>query len=608
MSNHRTCCCGDDPCSGPNRDRFVEIQPIMFPDKFMAHKDGPFAVPDPGVSFWLKYRGSCPLSDEDVIVEQETGIEIDDPDDEQKFEVRQILVGDYETKFMTDLGPQVAEQFPDPGTPGTITRPGDNQAFTWRTFSDYGGGWGSRMDSNNYLVRMIAMTMWHRNCFTIKQTTSDDTEFPFLTEDEWLARDDYRIVFLNEGTNPGEVTEPENIAQYGVHIFTDDVPFKPIDAEPNKYSPALHCIPDGVVAGFAYSFDPEPEDQAQFILYNYLDYYPNEFGLSVASGAPGSKTMRDLLEPCSVEYEVPPGDTFPGVEIVGVAEPVMHAILPMQVSQRFIVPNESWTIQLGKPYQNHREPDNGKSCNENFEDCPPNTNCFCPSSGLCHGVNTGIAQPYGFGSVGSTNALSRSPASRHVKGSPLKNRLFLQRCFRQIGNDFFPSRPSAIGVQASAEGSDDFETATFETYTGPTAESVDFYVDGYIRGGSDGEDPNPPLLAGDGEGYPIGMYRYNLINQVDVYDFECSCIPSGVINANHGRLDGYGTDFVYSPSSEWHKTTGGARETGAGFADTPGGLLYLFAHVLTDGPNPPDPETVNNGQDRKVQDPIFVFP
>ena len=78
----------------------------MFPDKFMSH-EGEFGIGDAGLSFWVKYEGTCPGENgKDVIIEQETRILLgQDEDGNDVYEVRQILQGDLETKFMTDLGP-----------------------------------------------------------------------------------------------------------------------------------------------------------------------------------------------------------------------------------------------------------------------------------------------------------------------------------------------------------------------------------------------------------------------------------------------------------------------------------------------------------------------
>jgi hypothetical protein len=134
--------------------------------------------------------------------------------------------------------------------------------------------------------KSIAMTLWHRNCFKLK-----DAEF--LTEEEWLARDDYRVVFRSSGF----AASVEIIRQIDVHIFTDQEPFQELDLIPNEYSPALHCIPNKTVGGFV--FDSGVPDQ-YFILYDYKDYYQSTTQRRASRQAVVCPAMTNLVASQSV--------------------------------------------------------------------------------------------------------------------------------------------------------------------------------------------------------------------------------------------------------------------------------------------------------------------
>lgn len=484
----------------------------MFPDKFLSHA-GEYGIGSSELSFWVKYVGECPEDNgTDVIIEQQTKIFTGVDDDENPvYELRQILQGDTSTKFMTDLGEPTDLPFPvlEPGSVG-MTRPSDNACRKVRFFGP--GGYGSDM------LAGVGFDLFHRNCFRLKEG--------FLTEAEWLARDDYRIVFLSVATNPDLVRSPSEIAQYGVHIFTDDAPFKPLDAEENVYSPALHCIPDGIVGGFQFGLDQEPGEDF-FVLYDYKDWYPNEVGINIPSFG---------LDYVSGDNEVGCGlvkaknvGSFPDLQPIATSYllPNSDPNIPFQITRRLATPPEVWSIDVADYDQTFPE-SSGYSCYELFVDPIIPGFTFCEGSDSCHGTFD-VSSVVGFGTLGNDNSLTggdRTVEENH----PCRNRLFVQGVFEGGSPG-----DKTYSVQMSEPGSDDFETATYSTFSGNSAIIIENSIlAGYnigrvtFAGGSLSDDPNPPTNGN-------GLYTsfYNEVTQ------SCGCAsleePPGTL-INLGRI------------------------------------------------------------------------
>ena len=567
----------------------------MFPDKFMSHQ-GEFGIPfGAGLSFWVRYDGSCPGENgTDVIIEQQTRIVIgQDKSGNDLYEVRQILQGDLETKFMTDLGPPGGV---DPIQPGSIgmTRPGDNSTrahTSWGT-GIAGGSYGGRMDSASLVERQQAFEMWHRNCFTLKQTIGSDGIFPYLTEEQWLARDDFRIVFNSIATNPDLVSDPEDIAQYGVHIFTDDVPFKELDAQENKYSPALHCVPDKMVGGFQYGiYDPDdPDDEQQFfVMYDFKDYYFEEVGMNIGSGAVGSNTQTDTDPSCDVLFQASPGEDFPAVQAIAFSYLLpAPASLPFSTDLGFACPANSWSITLGELDQNFQIASNGLECEEQ------DIGDFCKSVSLCHGPKD-IITPVAYGAIGNTSCVFRGYRSV-FEDHPCRNCLFIQGVFKQTRNDFLDI-VGAYSVQLSNPGDAVFASASYQTFTGTAYDQIDFYETFYsldvgrVFFGSDGQDPNPPTSYSSADEQRI--YFENFSDPLGP-PFNCDCLSPTVQVLNYGRVDSFGQNFAFYTGSSWVKKTPGYQS--AGFYAAP-----TFGIVSGGG------ELVNNGENRSVGDPQFIY-
>lgn len=583
------CCCGNEEPCNETEARFVEIEPQMFPDKFMAH-EGEYGVGDAGRSFWVRYFGTCPGENgKDVIIEQETGIITgQDEDGNDEYEVRQILQGDLNTKFMTDLGPGGPAQDIPPGTPG-MTRPGDNKTRPY-TFYLGSAGYGGQMDSLSLNTRERSFEMFHRNCFKLKETFSPDGDRPYLTETEWLAREDFRIVFLSTATNPDLVSEPEDVAQYGVHIFTDDVPFQELDCVPNKYSPALHCIPHEVVGGFRYSLLPDTPEQEIFVLYDYKDYYFEEVGMNINQGSAGTEPVERVDFPCDITYTAEEGGTFPAVQAIATGYLVPEATLPFDLTRRFACPADSWIITPGALEQNFPYASNGDTCENNALDPYP---AFCRSEGLCHG-DKDIIQPEAHGAIGNTNCVRRG--YRNVfEEHPTRNRLFVQGVFK----DEVFGQSSSYSVQISAPGSDDFEGATYVTFTGGAADQIELYEAngvelGSVFFGSDGTDPNPPTSFSES---PETIYYVNFSDPFGP-PYNCDCVAPNVTFLNLGRVDAFGLNFAEYVDGAWIKKTPGYTDPGGG----PEGLGAPTFQILPEGDS-----GENNGADRSVGDPQFIF-
>ena len=145
-------CCCDGPACEKDSFRYVPIEPIMFPDKFMQHQ-GEYS-PDKPLTFWVRYRTQC--EENEVVIKQNNVTGADDD--------RVIRLDDTQTIFMTDLGPT-----DDPNTQSTrigMTRPGDNA--TARVTYFYGSA--SRLEDNmaqDTGAFGFPFNNWHRNAFRL---------------------------------------------------------------------------------------------------------------------------------------------------------------------------------------------------------------------------------------------------------------------------------------------------------------------------------------------------------------------------------------------------------------------------------------------------------
>lgn len=542
----------------------------MLNDKYLNHS-GDFAVPG-GVSFWVRYEiKSC--TEPNVIVEQETRIvQSIDEGGQITYQTRQIIEGDFGTLFMSDLGepvPPFFGNFPKPpGTPGTMTLPGTNEA---RTHTGYGTwfSYGGNMASSSSSAREAAFTHYNRNCFKLKPTTTEDNTLPYLTENEWLARADHRIVFLSVGTNPDLVEEDGEVAQYGVHIFAGGG-FQETDCEPGVYSPILHLIPEGVVAGFYY------DSERAYITYDYKDFYPTQVGLNIPSGNVGDAT-KTAEDDCSTVIAYP-GSAFPSIQAIAVAYEIDNDFgmesLPFKTNQLYACPFEAWRIDMGLLTQEFFEESNGISCFDNpSED-------YCKSEEFCHGFKT-MPSYACYGSLGSTNAVQAG--SRTVfPDNPLRNRLFIQGLKAS-------SALQVVTVSASAPGSDDFEGYEYLTFTGNDAQAI--FDSGQSVGSIDFGNPSPPTIQEpipntDQNCSDFGQVHQNILNP---FGPECYCFDPQCSFVNYGKRDGF-ANLLWN-GSNWYKATPG----------------YQF--VGTDGAPGFDTSNSgnNNGEDRIVGEPQFDF-
>ena len=492
MSNHRICCCPSFCTPG---FRYVQIQPIMFPDKFMAYS-GEYSPHS--LSFWIRYEGTCDPDSKDVVVIQ-TFLDSDAE--------RVIRIGDTTTKFMTDLG-RAGGESPELTRYG-ITRPGDNQTATHYYYmgSIYDGDVEPSMDpAEPSGARNIAFNMWHRNCFTL---ASEE----YLTEEEWLARSDYRAVFQRSDG----VATPETIRQQGVHIFTDDQPFQELDLIPYKYSPALHCIPDRTVGGVVFE-DDNPED-AYLILYDYKDHYPDQVGVVVASS--DYEEAEAVVENGCNEVTCPAGTMqsrqYVAYRTLKPNPPIVQ--LPFEVEARLSCPVESWDVPIENPTQTW-EPDSGDLC----EDADPYPECGVTE--YCHDPRN--PSYVGYGKVGSITV--ESDTQRTVaQDSVLRNCLFVRSIWWSFDGYYAYCR--------SQPGSDDFEDNDFITTTEAHNFNANFF--GLQFGfplGSD-LDPNPPDQTDGGSGFVL--WSRNLTTEFPPW--ACGCDEGNVTVLNNGAIDGIGS-------------------------------------------------------------------
>ena len=568
------CCCGEQPCQAGGY-RYAEIEPQMLKEKYLNHSLSDFSVPG-SVSFWVRYEiKSC--DEPNVIVEQETRVvESISEGGEITYQTRQILEGDFGTLFMTDLGPSV---FPGggvrpPGTPGTMTLPGTNEArvhtyYGTNSFDSFSVDYGGNMASSVLGVREDAFRHYNRNCFKLKQTTAGENELPYLTENEWLARGDHRIVFLNVGTHPDLVEEDGDVAQFDVHIFAGNK-FIETDCVPGVYSPLLHLLPEGIVAGFYYG-----EDRA-FITYDYKDYYPNQVGLNVPEGAVG-QGVKSVTSQCDT-ITANPGSPFPAIQFIAYAYEIENStgyeFLPFKTRQRYACPEQAYRIDMGALTQNFFVPSNGISCFDNsFED-------YCASVEFCHGLKPmpTYACYAHFGSDNAVQAGGRSVFS----DNPLRNRMFVQGLRSS-------SSLEVVVVSASQPGKDDFEGFEFLTFTGSNA--VRIFNSGQLIGslnfGNQIQPNQEPIPPTDTNCSLNGEVHQNIQN---LFTEECFCSDPGCSFVNYGKVDGW--FGIFWNGSKWAKRTPGYQFVGSNGA--PG----------FDTSNIGD----NNGEDRILGETQFIFP
>jgi hypothetical protein len=560
MSNHRTCCCKGQPCVPGFR--FVQVVPQMFPSKFMAHA-GEFGPLD--VSFWVRYLGSCEKTepkDADVVVRQTFG----DSDDE-----RVIRIGDTKTKFMSDLG-ATSPSSPAQNTRIGMTRPGDNKTVPPSYFlgTAYNGSLEPKMLGTpviGNIDKRIAMNLWHRNCFTLK-----DAEF--LTEEEWLAREDYRVVFSSSGFS----SSIETIRQIGVHIFTDQEPFQELDLIPNEYSPALHCIPNKTVGGFEYTTSAPSE---YFVLYDYKDYYPDQVGLQLAEGSYDSVvTSIGICDTATC-----PSGSVPSRQYLAYRTLVANApgsTLPFQPEAQLTCPNQGWDAPINDPSQTFPA-SSGVSCDDQ-----PSGEPECDSEELCHGSQN-LPDYVGYGSMGEEDVFGfteRTVEENH----PYRNRLFVQGIWFDPG--------FAYSFCLSDVGTDDFEGFDYVTFTGTAALRIEQSTSaiGYLDFGTGYPsgvdlDPNPPSDPDPATGPNPLLWS----NNTNIPDFGppwlCDCDEANAIVVNNGNIDSlcdFGSRQTYDSGVWKHKTYGWIEPT------TP----TVFANFLSSA----------GGTPRTIGEPQLNFP
>ena len=565
MSNHRRCCCSTFCTPGY---RYVQIQPVMFPDKFMAHQ-GEFAPPS--ISFWIRYQGTCDPDSQDVVVIQTFA----DSDDE-----RVIRIGDTTTKFMTDLG-RTSGESPEITRIG-ITRPGDNLTVPPSYFlgTAYNSLEPNMLPSDQFDQRdKVAFSMWHRNCFTL---ASEE----YLTEEEWLARSDYRAVFRRSSGAPTS----QSIKQQGVHIFSEQAPFQELDLIPNEYSPALHCIPNRTVGGCVFDIgDPEQ----YFILYDYKDYYPDQIGLVVASGDWGDDFERNnICDTMSAGNEA----TWPSRQYIAyrtLAPNPPNSIRPFQPDGRLTCPNQCWSLEIPK-WEQVFEDDSGTACDD--EPFPPGPDCG--SSEFCHGSQE-LGENVAYGAMGNQEVLSYS--DRTVEANhPVRNRLFVQGIYVSFASTLPGSESvDANSFMLSDVGSDDFEGSNYYTFTGTACERIrNGFADtgglNFGRGFPTGVDldPNPPSSWTDQDVF--FSPRYFAANNALEFGppWFCDCLEATNIVNNLGRLDDLHTSQQIFEGGQWKVRTPGWGEPGIFPRDS--GIPLDFGS--------------GRGEDRAIGQPQLNFP
>ena len=581
MRLNTRCCCADQTCI-PGGYRYAEIEPQMLPEKFLSHSTD-FAVPGT-VSFWVRYEvTSC--DEPNVVVEQETRIvQSIDEDGDITYETRQILEGDLGTLFMTDLGFTCYACPGAPGSYGTMSEPGSNRT-TYHTdfFTDFGYQ-GDMVDSGSGVYRNYA-----RNCFRVIVPTGGSPERPFLTEAEWLALSEYRIVFQSIGTDPGLVEEDSDVAQYGVHIFSDSssVVFQELDCVPGRYSPLLHLIPYGVIGGFYF------DEEAVFKTYDFKTYYHDQIGCVIPSETQGPAEVSSSTEfdPCFYIQQTGPGD-MPSYEIIAVADDTNpppgeagHS-LPFPTVRKFVLPWQTYSIDL--PSLKHEFIyDADITCEEFYDgECEgADVGCVCSIEEFCHGVKPSPALG-GYTGVGSTDAVQHGQRTVTL-GNPLRNCLFVQG-FKTLRAIFDPSR-SYAAVAFSDPGSDNFEGYQYQVFSAGAANSIldDMNVGefsfGSVSGNTNLPDPNGP---GCGPGDIV--FSLNVFNE---FEESCECVQPTCSFLNFGVVDSPNFPSGVQGDNLILRTPGIEVITAGGFID----------FNATE-------DNFNRGEDRVYGQPQIVFP
>ena len=550
----------------------------MLVGKYLNHS-GDFPVPG-AVSFWVRYEvKSC--DELNAVVEQETRIiESFDEDEEPVYQTRQILEGDFGTLFMTDLGPASAPDFStyDPGEIGTMTQPGTNQS---RRHTDFFTA--PELAGLNYegdpMTDMLssAFKNYNRNCFKVKPTSVGESNRPYLTEAEWLARDDYRLVFRSLGTDPDLVETNEEVAHYGVHIFSDgSAQFQETDCVLHVYSPILHLLPYGVVAGFKFS------DDEYFKIYDFKTYWHDQIGLVIPSKAQGQAKISSSGASCYV-FESLPGPNMPEYTPIAIADDTFDGSLPFPTIRKYNLPDEVFKIDM--PTLTHEFiVDADITCEEYYDgECVPGSGpeCYCSIEEFCHGFKPTPAYA-GYSAFGRDDAVEvggRTVAANN----PLRNSLFVQGI--KVRNEPFDPDNNYVSVAFSNPGSDDFESYNYEVFDGVQANAIlDTIITGRFDFGSGPPDPDPNP---DGCGITDIVYYQNATNP---FTETCECAASTCAFVNYGKID----------SPNFPEVDGGnlyIETPGVQFIDVAG---TVFFNATNSG--------FNNGERRIFGQPQITFP
>jgi hypothetical protein len=563
--------------------RFAQIEPQMLPEKFLTH-DTDFAIPGK-VSFWVRYEVKT-CDNPNVVVEQETRIITGfSPDDEPEYQVREILEGDLDTLFMSDLGVQTAPFFgiTSPGSEGSMALPGTNRSVVHTVYHTTQSMYeGDMRNSGDPLYRNYA-----RNCFKVivPDVVGGSEEKPYLTKDEWEALDEYRIVFRSIGTDPGLVDDDAKVAQKGVHIFSGSsaVGFQELDCVPFVYSPLLHLLPYGVIGGFAY------DDEVLFKTYDFKTYYHDQIGLIIPEESQGSAQISSPggLGVCDVKSQIAPGD-MPKYEIIAVAvddKPPpgeLGSSLPFPIIRTFPIAFQTFSIEM--PSIKHEFIyDAELTCAEFYGgECDPDDFfCFCRVEEVCHGIKTAPAYA-GYTGFGIEDAIRHG--ERSVADHPLRNRLFVQGIKRKTSGDKF------VAACFSEPGSTDFEGNNYQVFTGGEANAIlnDMFPGDFNFGSPivnpDLPDPNAPGC----DGLTDIPYALNFTNE---FTQVCGCAPVTCNFINYGIIDTPNTPSGVKGGQLFLKTPG------IRFIGNDGLVLFDDLDI-----NP------NLGEDRIYGQPQLTFP
>ena len=270
-----------------------------------------------------------------------------------------------------------------------------------------------------------------------------------------------------------------------------------------------------------FGLDPEPGEDF-FVLYDYKDWYPNEVGINIPS-----LSLTVVNEPpfqpdgCSTITATNPG-SFPNQQPIATSYllPNSDPNVPFQTGRRFATPIDVWSIEVADYEQNYSTASSGVPCSELEPD-----ESICSGSDACHGTFD-ISPCVGFGTLGNDNTLASGDRTVE-ENHPCRNRLFVQGVFEGGSPG-----DKTYSVQMSEPGSDNFETATYRTFNGNSADIIENSIlGGYdigsvsFAGGSASLDPNPPS---DGTGqYETG---FNFVTE------QCFCFQFAGTIINLGRI------------------------------------------------------------------------